>query len=471
MITEITHTSLWSECKDFIKDNVTESIFHTWFTPIVPLKFEEGDFTIQVPSPFFYEYLEEKYAGLIHAAISRITGKSVNLKYRIVVDKTNGTAGETTLAGGKSIQTSDKGSAGSVKLNETPTALTRNLSNDWESNLNKKLTFDNFYEGVSNKLTRTVGESVSLNPDKNTFSPFFIFGCSGVGKTHLCHAIGNRIVELNPKKKVIYISSHLFQVQFTDASRKNVQNDFMAFYQDLDVLIIDDVHELAGKTATQNAYFHIFNNLHLLGKQIIITADKAPKDILGLEERLISRFNCGMVAELQKPDRELRHKILTNKVKENGLDISEEIIDYIAENACDHIRDLEGILTSLMAHALVYNKEVDLDLAKRVISKIIKQEKKVITIEGIQDLVSTYFKIDIKDIHSKSRKREIVQARQVTMYLSKRHTEHSYSHIGALVGNRDHATVLHACKMITNAIEVDKSFRSTMSEIETMLTR
>jgi ATPase involved in DNA replication initiation len=261
----------------------------------------------------------------------------------------------------------------------------------------------------------------------------------------------------------------LFQVQFTDAARKNVTNDFVNFYQGLDVLIVDDIHELAGKTATQNTYFHIFNHLHLLGKQIIISGDKAPKDIQGIEDRLITRFNWGMTAELQKPDIALRKQILTNKVKSDGLNISDNIIDYIAVNVCDHVRDLEGIITSLMAHSLVYNKEVDLELAERVVHKIIKLEKRQITVDKIQEVVSSYFDVGLEDIHSKSRKREIVQARQVTMFLSKKYTDHSYSHIGNLVGKRDHATVLHACKTIKNTMEVDKTFRSTMKTIEELL--
>jgi len=315
-----------------------------------------------------------------------------------------------------------------------------------------------------------VGESICETPGK-TFNPLFIHGFSGVGKTHLCHAIGNRMMERLPGKKVMYISSHLFQVQFTDASRNNVSNDFINFYQGVDILIVDDIQELAGKEKTQNAYFHIFNHLHLLGKQIILTSDKAPNDLQGIEDRLISRFKWGATTELLKPDLELRKKILRNKIKQDGLKISEDIIDYIAENVTDHIRDLEGIITSLMAHSLICNREVDLELTKRVVNQAVKIEKKQITVEKIQDVVSNYFKIDLKDIHSKSRKREIVQARQVTMFLSKKYTDYSFSHIGNLVGKRDHATVLHACRAIQDSLDIDKAFRITMSDIETLLKR
>jgi len=463
-----THVALWSLCLDIIKDNVDEKIHNTWIEPIIPLKYEKDEFTIQVPSQFFYEYIEEKYADLIHATVARVTGKAVRLKYRVIVDNTNGLDGQTTISGDRPLNHS-LAKKNLVGLNKSPNGSISKSVHDWNSNLNARFSFDNFFEGSSNKLPRAVGEAIAQSPDKKLFNPLFIYGSSGVGKTHLCHAIGNKIEELYPQKKVIYISSHLFQVQFTDAARKNVTNDFVNFYQGLDVLIVDDIHELAGKTATQNTYFHIFNHLHLLGKQIIISGDKAPKDIQGIEDRLITRFNWGMTAELQKPDIALRKQILTNKVKSDGLNISDNIIDYIAVNVCDHVRDLEGIITSLMAHSLVYNKEVDLELAERVVHKIIKLEKRQITVDKIQEVVSSYFDVGLEDIHSKSRKREIVQARQVTMFLSKKYTDHSYSHIGNLVGKRDHATVLHACKTIKNTMEVDKTFRSTMKTIEELL--
>ena len=462
---EKSHTALWGQCLDIIKDNVTESVYSTWFCPIKPLKYEVGDFTIQVPSQFFYEYLEEKYADLIHATLSRVIGQAITLNYKVIVDNSSRNNGHAVY---QSDRYSNDNRRIPTDLNKAPSGLIQKPIQDWDSNLNGRLTFNNFYDGQSNKLPRTIGETIAYNPSKN-FNPLFIHGSSGVGKTHLCHAIGNKIQELYPQKKVIYISSHLFQVQFTDASRKNIANDFITFYQGIDVLIVDDIQELAGKIATQNAYFHIFNHLHALGKQIVLTADKAPMDIQGLEERLITRFKWGMTAELHKPDLELRRKILSSKIKQDGLNISGEIVDYIAENVTEHVRDLEGIITSLVAHSLVYGRDVDMELTKRVVSKAVKLEKKQITLEKIQNVVSSYFQIDLKEIHSKSRKREIVQARQVAMFLSKKYTDHSYSLIGNLVGKRDHATVLHACKAIKDSLDVDKGFRSTMKDIEDLL--
>jgi chromosomal replication initiator protein len=464
---EKSHTTFWSQCLDIIKDNVAETVYTTWFLPIKPLKYEGEDFTIQVPSQFFYEYLEEKYADLIHATLSRVIGKGIILNYRVIVDNSSKNNGHTTIQSDRNINEVQRSA---TNLNKSPGGLIQKPVQDWDSNLNPRLTFNNFFEGHSNKLPRTIGETIAHNPSKN-FNPLFIHGSSGVGKTHLCHAIGNKISEIYPQKKVIYISSHLFQVQFTDASRKNIANDFITFYQGVDVLIVDDVQELAGKTATQNAYFHIFNHLHSLGKQIVLTADKAPIDIQGLEERLITRFKWGMTAELHKPDIELRKKILGYKIKQDGLKISDSIVDYIAENVTEHVRDLEGIITSLVAHSLVYNREVDLELAKQVVGKTVKLEKKQITLEKIQDVVSDYFQIDLKEIHSKSRKREIVQARQIAMFLSKKYTDYSYSHIGTLVGKRDHATVLYACKTVKDTLDVDKGFRLTMKNIEDLLHR
>ncbi|MDR1203669.1 MAG: chromosomal replication initiator protein DnaA, partial [Tannerellaceae bacterium] len=288
----------------------------------------------------------------------------------------------------------------------------------------------------------------------------------GVGKTHLCHAIGTRIRELHPEKRVLYVSSHLFRVQFTDATRKNTVNDFLYFYQNLDVLIMDDIQEIIGLDKTQNTFFHIFNHLHQLRKQLVLTSDKAPVDLQGMEERLVTRLKWGLTAELSRPDLELRKKILRNKADHDGIVISEEVLDYIAKNVTDNIRDLEGILVSLMANSVINNREIDLALAKRVISQAIRLEKKQITIQMIQEIVCKYFNLEQSLIQTPSRKREIVQARQLTMYLSKKYTDSSFSHIGKIIGRKDHATVLHACKTIKDQIEISKSFRIAVEEIE-----
>ncbi len=462
-----THQVLWDKCLDIIRDNIPAPAFTTWFTPIVPLKLEQNEFTIQVPSQFFYEYLEEYYVDLIHATLIKVIGQGIVLNYRVIVDNTSNGSGHTTLQSDKPATTPARKDTGN--LNRSPNSLTQPVIQEWNPNLNTRYSFDNFFEGMSNKLARSVGEAVAANPGRTTFNPLFIYGGSGVGKTHLCHAIGRRIVEQFPQKKVLYISAHLFQIQFTDATRNNTSNDFINFYQGVDVLILDDIHEFVGKTSTQHTYFHIFNHLHQLGKQLILTSDKPPVELQGLEDRLVTRLKWGMTAELMKPDIELRRRILSNKIKHDGVNISQDIINFIAENATEHVRDLEGIVTSLVANSLVYNREVDVELARRVISQTIRMEKKQLTIEKIQDVVSNYFKIDHKSMQSKSRKREIVQARQVAMFLSKKYTDCSYSHIGSVVGKRDHATVLHACKTVQDSLDIDKTFRSTMKQIEDLL--
>jgi chromosomal replication initiator protein len=434
--------------------------------PIVPLKYDESGFTIQVPSHFFYEYLEERYSDLIYATLKRVTGRDTQLFYRVIVNQADKTASGGTTLPSEPKQSSDE-TRTATKLNKSPDVLSP--APVWNPNLNSKLTFRNYFESESNVVGRKIGITVAENPTSGQFNPLYIYGIPGVGKTHLCHAIGNRICELFPEKKVIYLTSHLFQVQFTDASRNNTTNDFMHFYQGVDVLIIDDIHDLAGKEKTQNAYFNIFNHLRLLGKQIILTSDKAPIEMQGIEERLISRFNNGALIELFPPDLELRRKILHHKVEQDGLKISDEIIDFIAENVTRHIRDLEGIITSLMAHSLACNREIDIDLARRVVGKVIKMEKKTFTVDMIQNVVSDYFRVDLKDIHSKSRKKEIVEARHVAIHLAKKYTNGSYSLIGNLIGKRDHASALHADRSIRDRLDIDKNFRSTMSDIETIL--
>ena len=459
---ESDHQILWNKCLKVVQDNVNEKAFSTWFAPIMPLQYKDKVLTIQVPSQFFYEYLEAKYVDLLSYTLSRVVGSGTTLNYRVVVDNSSKTT-TTIQSDGVAERKTIKG------MNKAPGALSASPVQAWNPNLNPRYNFSNFYEGNSNKLARTVAETVAQKPGDTSFNPCFIHGKSGVGKTHLCHAIGNSIVERFPEKKVLYISSHLFKVQFTDASLKNTSNDFINFYQGVDVLILDDIQEFADLSKTQNTYFHIFNHLHQLGKQIILTSDKPPVELQGLEERLISRLKWGVTADLLSPDMELRKKILLNKIRHDGLSISEEIVDYIAENVTQHVRDLEGIITSLLAHSLAYNREIDLALTRRVVTQSIRIEKKKITIDKIQDVVSNYFNIELNMIHSKSRKREIVQARQVSMFLSKKYTDSSYSHIGNMIGRRDHATVLHACRTVQDSIDIDKSFRNSITEIETLL--
>ena len=350
--------------------------------------------------------------------------------------------------------------------NKTPNPMQAPAPQDLDPHLNPNYNFENFIKGVSNEFSRTVGETVAKNPAK-TFNPLFLYGPSGVGKTHLTNAIGTRIKELYPEKRVLYISAHLFQVQYTDSIRTNHFNDFINFYQTIDVLIIDDIQEFAGVTKTQNTFFHIFNHLHQNGKQLILTSDRAPVMLQGMEERLLTRFKWGLVAELEKPDKELRKNILRNKIHRDGLNIPENVINYIAENVDESVRELEGIVNSLLAQSILFKRDIDMDLAERIIRKAVRIiENKPITIEEIITKVCEHYRMDESVLHTKSRKREIVQVRQVAMYLAKKHTDTSTSKIGYLIGKRDPATVIHACKIMKDLVEVDKDMKAEIEEIE-----
>ena len=457
---------LWDNCLNVIRDNVSEITFKTWFFPIIPLSYDGKVFTIQVPSQFFYEYLEEKFVDLLRASLYKEVGQETVLSYRILMENTSNT--QVEYRGGNKSLSIERITP--KQANKISNPFDKKVSEDFDSQLNPKYRFDNFFGGESNLVARTAGETVADNPGKTAFNPLFVYGGSGVGKTHLCHAIGTRIKEVFPEKRVLYVSAHLFKVQFTDATRFNTVNDFINFYQGIDVLIIDDVHELTGLEKTQNTLFHIFNYLHQNNKQLILTCDKTPSELQGLEERLLTRFRWGLTVKLESPDMELRLKILKNKILNDGLTIPDDVLDFIAENVTENVRDLEGVIVSLMAHSVIYNKEVDLLLAKRVIGQAIRKiEKKKITVDNITEVVCKYFNIKSELIHTASRKREIVQARQVTMYLSKQHTEMSLSQIGTIIGKKNHATVLHACRIVKDQIEVDKSFRNDIAEIEKKL--
>ena len=457
--------AVWNRCLSFIKDNVNTTAYNTWFEPIVPLKYENKALTIGVPSPFFYEYLEEKYVGLLRAALYKEIGEGTELMYSILTDKTN------------HITMNIEGTKRSTALpqqpihnaNKAPNPLQAAVPQDLDPHLNPNYNFENFIKGNSNEFSRTVAETVAQNPAR-TFNPLFLYGPSGVGKTHLINAIGTRIKELYPEKRVLYVSAHLFQVQYTDSVRTNHFNDFISFYQTIDVLIIDDIQEFAGVTKTQNTFFHIFNHLHQNGKQLILTSDRAPVMLQGMEERLLTRFKWGLVAELEKPDIELRKNILRNKIKKDGLVIPESVICYIAENVNESVRELEGIVNSLLAQSILFKREIDLELTQRIVKKAVKcAEVKPITVNDIIEKVCSHYKIDTSAIHTKTRKREVVQVRQVAMYLAKKHTDTSSSKIGQLIGNKDHATVLHACKMVKDQVEVDKAFKNEIEEIEATL--
>ena len=457
------HEQLWSRCLSVIKDNISEASFNTWFAPIVALKYEENVFVLQVPSQFFVEYIEEKYIDLLRMTLYRVVGQGTRLEYRVLIDKTSGK--------GTQIPSANEQPKPKQQMSGYISPYHRPQLPEIDPQLNPSYNFNNLIEGNSNKLARTAGISIANEPGKTIFNPLFVYGQSGVGKTHLANAIGVMTKQLNPEKRVLYVSANTFQIQYTDAVRNNTVNDFLNFYQTIDVLIVDDIQEFAGKTGTQNTFFHIFNHLHQSGKQLVLTADRSPIVLAGLEQRLLTRFKWGLSAEIEKPDFDLRKAILENKIYRDGLEIPADVVDFIAGNVADNVRDLEGTLVSLLAHSTLADMPIDVQLAEKVVSRIVNVTRKVNTVEKIRDAVCEYFSLSVDAISTKSRKREVVQARQIAMYLSKQMTKNSLSSIGFTIGQRDHATVLHACKIVTDLMEIDKNFRSSVKEIEEKLKR
>ena len=459
------HEQLWNSCLKIIKDNINEASFNTWFSPIVPVRYENKVFVLQVPSQFFVEYIEEKYIDLLRMTLTRVAGSGTKLEYRVLIDKSSGTGTQIPSTAEQKPKQFGSNSAQSTFVSPYQRLQLPEL----DPQLNPSFNFNSLIEGKSNKLARTAGLSIGNDPGKTIFNPLFVYGKSGVGKTHLVNAIGVMTKQLHPEKRVLYVSANTFQIQYTDAVRNNTQNDFLNFYQTIDVLLIDDIQEFSGKTGTQNTFFHIFNHLHQTGKQLVLTADRSPLEMVGIEQRLLTRFKWGLSAEIEKPDFELRKSILKSKIYRDGLEIPENVVDFIARNVVDNVRDLEGVLISLLAHSTLTNMPIDIILAERIISRIVSITPKVMSIEFIRDTVCDFFKLSVDAISTKSRKLEVVQARQIAMYLSKNLTKNSLSTIGNYIGQRDHATVLHACKKVMDLMDTDKHFKKNVEEIEERL--
>ena len=458
-----TPKALWDDCLHLIRENVTEQQYKTWFAPIVFEKYDAESQTllIQVPSRYVYEYLEQYYVTLLSKVLCRCFGTSVQLNYRIVVDKAHKLTVEEEGSEPVNIERPQE----TTRANKAPNILDATPS-DLNPQLDVHKTFQSFIEGDSNKLPRTVGLSIAEHPGKTTFNPFFVFGPSGCGKTHLINAIGVKCKEMYPTKRVLYVSARLFQVQFTDATRQNTVNDFIHFYQSIDVLIVDDIQEWATATKTLDTFFHIFDHLFRLGKQIILASDRPPVDLQGVKDRLLTRFACGLIAELEKPNVQLCIDILHSKCKRDGLRIPEDVIQFIAETANGSVRDLEGVVNSLMAYSIVYNAAIDMRLAERVIKRAVKVDNHPLTVDDILEKVCGHYNVTQQNVFSKSRKRDYVIVRQVSMYLAQKYTKMPASRIGQLIGGRDHSTVIHSCSTIEQRLKVDKSFSAELSSIE-----
>ncbi|XCF05524.1 chromosomal replication initiator protein DnaA [Tamlana crocina] len=467
----VTAQSVWNNCLEFIKDNIQPQAYKTWFEPIVAVKLTDTALSIQVPSKFFYEWLEEHYVKILKVALTKELGETAKLVYIIKMENTYGNKQPFTEKIPSSNRSAVKSQDVDIPLNNKNPELRnpfvipgiRNVK--IESQLNPNYSFENFLEGDSNRLARSAGLAVAAKPGGTSFNPLLIFGGVGLGKTHLAHAIGVDIKDKYPEKTVLYISAEKFTQQYIDAIKKNNRNDFIHFYQIIDVLIIDDVQFLSGKTGTQDVFFHIFNHLHQNGKQVVLTSDKAPVDMQDIEQRLLSRFKWGLSAELQSPDFETRVSILRNKLYRDGVEMPDEIIEYVAKNIKTNVRELEGAIISLIAQSSFNKKEITLDLARVIVEKFVKNTKREVSIDYIQKVVSDYFQMDVDTLQSKTRKRHIVQARQLAMFFAKKFTKASLASIGSQIGKRDHATVLHACKTVDNLSSTDKQFRKYVEDI------
>ena len=470
------HLTAWKSCLSIIRDNIPLQAFKTWFEPILPVKLEKSILTIQVPSHFFYEWLEEHYITLLRKVVKKELGADGALEYSIVMENNQKSVTPYTVK----IPAHTSNSLRNEPVN-VPMALTeKQIRNPFvipglkkiniESNLIPSHTFENFVEGECNRLARASGFAVANKPGGTAFNPLLIYGSVGLGKTHLAHAIGIAIKDNYPNKTVLYVQSEKFAHQFIDAIKNHTTNDFVHFYQMVDVLIIDDVQFFAGKERTQDVFFSIFNHLHQNGKQIVLTSDKAPVEMQGMEQRLLSRFKWGLSADLGAPDLETRIAILEKKMYASGIELPKEVVEYLAYSINTNVREIEGALNTLLAQASLNKKAITMDLAKQMVDKFVRNTAREVSIEYIQKVVCDYFDLPIEMLKSKTRKREVVQARQISMYFSKKMTKSSLANIGAHCGGKDHATVLHACRTVMNLSETDKQFRLYIEELEKKLT-
>ncbi|MEZ4952492.1 MAG: chromosomal replication initiator protein DnaA [Saprospiraceae bacterium] len=478
--------TVWDNCLQIIRRNVNGQSFKTWFEPIRPVHLENSALTIQVPNKFFYEWLEEHYVALLKMTIRKELGDRGRLEYQI-------------LTGGNRIHQNQVVTQSIGRQNGYTTTMTKERENGHSSSsgvgpggvdatniknpfvipgikklkvdpqLNPTYTFDTFIEGDCNRLARSAGQAVAKKPGGTAFNPLVIFGDVGLGKTHLAHAVGNEVMRTFDNKRVLYVSSEKFTSQIIESIKNNAVNDFVNFYQMVDVLIVDDIQFLANKQKTQEIFFHIFNQLHQNGKQIILTSDRPPKDLDGMEERLISRFKWGLSADLQVPEFETRVAILEAKMNREGVDQPNDVVEFICYNIQNNIRELEGVLVSLIAQSSLNRREIDVELAKDVTRNFVTQINKEITLDFIKNLVADHFSVPVEKLGGKTRKRQFVIARQLSMYLAKHLTDKSLKAIGEMFGGRDHSTVIYSIKTVQDLMETDLVFKDTVSELEKKL--
>ena len=462
MISSLSHSDLWSKCLEIIKDNLDTEQYNAWFMPITSLSFENNRLTLLLPSQYYAEHIEQHYLQLLGATLKRVYGSQVKLFYKFDVVKGEPSSSVTVGSENSSAALSRKVER---EAQQPANPFAQRRLADIDPQLNPKYTFENYCGSMSNKLAVSIGKAIAADPNCKTFNPLFVFGSTGVGKTHLIQAIGIKIKENRPEARVLYITARVFESQYTTAVLSNKVNDFINFYQSIDVLIIDDIQEFAGKQGTQNTFYHIFNHLHQNQKQLIMSSDCRPADMDGMIPRLISRFKWGMTVELQKPDYELRRRFLAMRASQDGLTIPEPVLDFIAQNVTESIRELEGIVVALLAHATMLDRELTIELAAEVIGNSVKvNTRRPISFDLIVETVANYYNLDSDLIYGKTRKREISDARQLIMYIAKQETELSSTNIGLRL-SRDHATVLHACKQIEMRITVEKKLKEDVDKI------
>ncbi len=463
------HVEIWNKCLSVIKDNVTEQSYSTWFAPIVPLSIEGKTLTIEVPTLFFVEYLEEHYIDLLRTVIRRFVGEKGKLDYKTAVDSSTSAGSITVPSANRSFPKNPIGQPAPQRLSEgpiNPFVIPGLKKLQIDSQLNENYTFDNFIEGECNRLARSAGLEIARVPGKTAFNPLVIYSGTGLGKTHLCHAIGLETKRLHPEKTVLYVQAEQLSTQYVTANKNNNRPDFINFYQMIDVLIIDDIQFLSGKSGTQDVFFHIFNHLQQNNKQIVITSDKFPSDLQGMEDRLLSRFKWGLTADLQSPDLSTRTSIIREKLHDNGITFPDDVVQYIATNVRNNIRELEGVMNSLMAQSVLNKKAVTIEMTQQIIDRFVRNTVKEVSVEYIINTVCDYFKISPEQMALNTRKRQVVQARQIAMYLAKKYSNASLASIGQQCGKKDHATVHHACKTIANQLETDKQFKVMFADIE-----
>lgn len=463
---EVATASVWNDCLEIIKHEVDEQSFATWFKPITPLRTEGDVLTIQVPSQFFYEWLEEHYVPVLKKAVHQILGSGGRLEYSVIVDSGNQT-NPPVLVNYPNGNGFKRSNAQTVNGHEEYSPFSFKALNPQtvNSRLNPTYSFDNFVEGDCNRLARSAGVAVAKKPGTTSFNPLMLYGGVGVGKTHLVQAIGNEIKKNLPEKIVLYVDQNDFTSQFLNALQNHKMQEFQNFYLQVDLLILDDVQFLAGREKTQEIFFHIFNQLHQSGKQIIMTSDCPPRDLKGFQERLLSRFKWGLTADLQEPDFETKLAIIHNKMQSDGIEIPTDVAEYLAFSVDTNLRDMEGVLNSLLFHATLLKKEIDLELAKEVLKNIVKEIQSDVSVDYIQKTVADFFKVELEAMKSKGKKREIVIPRQTAMYFCKRYTQLTLALIGENFGGRDHSTVIHALESVEDMMKTDANYKNSVEEL------